>query len=317
MRIFNLLFIVLLSCSLSSCVVALNDLEEGSGLHPEVSFFSTLPTETKGFILTDNRLESMGVFAYSTETRTFEIGSAYTEEMFNQRMTRSKSGAGVWRYAPLQFWPENENYKMSFFAYAPYSSDENGLTLRQVAPGEIPAITYNVPEQVKHQPDLCISIPQVDLTKKTPDVNFKFKHVLSCISFFIEGAGAEIKGVAVTGIKTRGELSLGLESDGRVGAPYDYLIRWTLDDTISERDYSAGLQFDEGKDYLTTTDEVKNILEEDGFLMMLPQTLTSKAKIILTLADGSRKEFPLNMMTDRWQAGVRYQYKLKWRSSDK
>lgn len=317
MRIFNLLFVGLLSCSLSSCVIDLNDPDKALPLHQEVSFFSNLTTATKGFILTENSLESMGVFAYTTETRKFQIGSEYTEEMYNQRMIRSKSGESVWKYTPLQFWPENETYKMSFFAYAPYSTDENGITVRNTAPGRIPSIIYRVPERVEHQPDLCIAIPQVDLTKRSPEVNFNFKHVLSCVSFFIEGAGAQIKGVAVTGVKTCGELSLGLESEGRVGSSYDYLIRWKLDDTISERDYSAGLQFDQDQNYLTTTAEVKNILEEDGYLMMLPQTLTSQAKIILTLADGSRKEFPLRMMTDRWQAGARYQYKLKWRGSDK
>lgn len=307
----NLSLIGLVSVLLSSCVVDLNDKVEFAE-KKEVRFLSN--PFTRGTILTNPEEISMGVFAYATGLDQFTLGIAYPQEMDNRKMSHSITAqlTDAWNYAPRQFWPQDVNDKMSFFAYTPYATSENGVTLNASPPGHLPVLTYEVPLQAEKQPDLRVAIPQTDLTQRNSDVKFEFKEVLSSISFFVEGAGIQIKGIAVSGIKTRGQLSLGLESEGRVGAPFDYRIRWNLDDAISELDYSAGLAFDEGKTYLTTTSTLKNMLNEDGILMMLPQSLTSRSKIILTLSDGTRKEFPLNQMADRWQAGGHYQYKLKW-----
>lgn len=302
----------LLGCCFTSCIVDIWTNEELVADTDRLVFTSNLTT--KGMIIDDTTLDSLGVCAYETGGYDFYNESSVPNFMYNQLLVRGRSASANqknWTYSPDRFWPDKDSQKLSFFAYAPHTQPWNGLTLSEPERGGVPQISYTVPLDVTHQPDLLVAFPQMNLTKKDGPVELFFKHTLACISFYMEGAGKQIRGIAVTGIKTSGTLSLGLESDGKIGSTYDYMIRWNLSDEISESDYSAGLQLDEGKDYLTTTDGITNLLRENGYLMMLPQRLTADAKILLTLADGSQTEFPLNAMTDRWQAGVRYQYKFK------
>lgn len=317
MRSIRFIFAGLISFVFSSCVFEISDGSEVGDPYKEV-VFASVPS-TKGSVLADDSHESMGVFAYTTQTGLFSVTNVSETAMANQKMHRTKELDdifGEWSYSPVRFWPASESEKMSFFAYAPFHTAANGIMVDRKADSPVPVLHYKVPMRVEDQPDLCVAIPQINKTYRDEQVTFDFKRVLSYISFFIEGAGAKVAAVSVTGIKTAGSLSLGLESEGRIGAPYDYMIRWNLEDEISELNFSAGLQFDEGENYLTTTAESKNILREDGFLMMLPQTLTSKATIIMTLSDGSKKEFPLRMMSERWQPGMKYQYKFKWRGGN-
>ena len=46
--------------------------------------------------------------------------------MHNQ-MVKFDGTNNVWTYSPVKYWPNRQNDKISFFAYAPYESDwQNG-----------------------------------------------------------------------------------------------------------------------------------------------------------------------------------------------
>jgi len=82
--------------------------------------------------------------------------------MFNQKVTgigtgnetsnatdKTTSWSGGWEYKPLKYWPNEATDKVSFFAYAPHSTDgSNNITLFANTVGGDPVITYTVVEVV-------------------------------------------------------------------------------------------------------------------------------------------------------------------------
>lgn len=71
----------------------------------------------RGTVLDNAYLTNMGVFA------SYGSGTGWDENnkmdfMYNQLVTKS----GTWSYAPLKYWPTKVGDKISFFAYAPQST---------------------------------------------------------------------------------------------------------------------------------------------------------------------------------------------------
>lgn len=161
-----------------------------------------------------------GVIAYYTGQSDFSTSST-PNFMYNQQVkwtgsqasgtgtegegTEGEDTNGEWTYTPLKYWPNNNNDKISFFAYAPYSDIPDGTTegITALSANNIagdPTLTFTVPSTVTSQIDLLYADatePEnesettsttykiVDLTKPsvTDKVTFKFKHALARVSF--------------------------------------------------------------------------------------------------------------------------------------
>lgn len=133
-----------------------------------------------------------GVFASYTGLRRYSESSVSSDYMHNQEVWFN-TDAGLWEYSPVKFWPNVEDEKVSFFAYAPYSdgdisrpsSNPAGYCIPSVCnPREFgdPWILYCIHPDPDKQVDLLYAEPLLDQCKSevSGKLPFAFRHALSC-----------------------------------------------------------------------------------------------------------------------------------------
>ena len=142
--------------------------------------------QTKGHIQNNTTIETegFGVFAYYTGTGAYSNTDSKPNFMYNEKITKSGTD---WTYSPVKYWPNNDDDKLSFFAYAPYDSSGN-IELSSNETGGTPIIKYTVNDDVTKHVDLLWAAPTIDRTKQKIDekINFAFKHALSRIGFTVQ-----------------------------------------------------------------------------------------------------------------------------------
>ena len=87
--------------------------------------------QTKAYVIDNDQLakDGFGVFAYYTGTNNFSTSDT-PNFMYNQRVDKGTNGQNAnWIYNPIKYWPNNENDKLSFFAYAPHVTNTNEYEL--------------------------------------------------------------------------------------------------------------------------------------------------------------------------------------------
>lgn len=190
--------------------------------------------------------QSMGVYAYlhNTETRNYSADSP--NFMWNQKATRQEE-TEPFTYAPLKYWPNDENSKLSFIAYFPYcngadddGTDEDiastGITPRLTNSGTgLPTFDFTVKNAIDDQVDFLVSdvLPNMPKSRDTDDdpglpfndltitdrVQFLFKHMTAKVEFRIV-ADAEIRKDIVKFHLTTLSVS-NLYKSGRLTPSYD------------------------------------------------------------------------------------------------
>lgn len=209
----------------------------------------------------------------------------------------------LWSYSPLRYWPSEDN--LTFFAYSPQAAmdgvpNQSGLTVTTPTDGSAPVITYTVPAKVEDQPDLLVSTaPNYNLNRQNngvSGVNMELAHALTCVGFNATGEGERIIGVKVSGVIGVGSLTLGGQT-----------IVWDIDPLATTYEFDAGVNLE------PLDGNPSSILNGDGYLMMIPQTLTDQAKLTLTIDGGAalpyEQTFSLNVAGNGiWEAGRFIEY---------
>ena len=151
-----------------------------------------------------------GVFAYYTGADNWEtIGSSTKPNfMYNQQVTWSSDH---WTYTPVKYWPNADGEKVSFFAYAPYTSNTTGFSTNTDAGAPIISYTWEASNDLLYD-------KQIDQVKGTVSsaVTFTFKHALAKVEFKIRrkdnsGPPVTLKSLSI-GLYTSGTFNLGTES---------------------------------------------------------------------------------------------------------
>lgn len=156
-------------------------------------------TQTKGLV-TDNSLtdggtanglkvdgKGFGILAYQTTGNysTNGVKGTFMDNVHTTWNTIGGSGSGGWEYSPLKFWPGNSTDKLSFFAYAPYSTGgANGITLTNATGTTDPSLAFELQTDQKGMVDLVVSTAKKDQQQTTASgkVTFDFKHVLTRVT---------------------------------------------------------------------------------------------------------------------------------------
>ena len=156
--------------------------------------------------------QSMGVYAYLHNTETRDYSADIPNFMFNQQAT-SQDDAEPFTYEPLKYWPNDENSKVSFIAYFPYSNgaDDDGTNHDIASTGVtpllenngtgLPTFNFTVKDNVDDQVDFLVSevVPNLPKTRDTEGdphqpfndltvydrVPFVFKHMTAKVEFRI------------------------------------------------------------------------------------------------------------------------------------
>lgn len=303
----KLFYIASILLLLSGCYDDISDILNDAPINKDGSIaFRTDSILTRG--TPQNNLEAYD----AVHLMVYSHKNAYSDDPSLYRQTELKKSKSadtppVWEYSPHMFWPEGR--KLSFLAYAveedigyATATGEEGVFIRENAENEAPTIEYSVPTtDVTQQPDLLVTA--LLNHEKVNNVTLPMKHALSCVSFCATGPeNMRVKNIQLKNIYRRATLELD-----------DPSITWTLDPkskdnlTVLEPGIKSDkpLEEDPKGNYLMTA---------DGYLMMIPQTLTD-ATIDVTYQDetNNKKEITTQYTlptTIVWEPGKKYIYKF-------
>jgi len=229
-------FIVLASVLLASCssIVELDDAgkEQGKASPVAVGFEAYVTRATKagqtGDLTTDNlKTAGFGVLGYASNGIPFNERLT-PDFMYNQPVT---CPAGTWTYDPIKYWPNEENDRVSFFAYAPFvevtpstglvtADGESGILAMShyLAEGD-PQVWYRTTLTPGKDVDLCWGLPFLNQAKQKTNerLQFEFHHALSQLNVQIDAdmdvasqttTRVYVRSVTFTGFMIQGTLNL-------------------------------------------------------------------------------------------------------------
>ena len=183
---------------------------------------------------------SIGVYAYQHVNSTWAAdfnngaGSPKPDFMFNQKVQNTQPGS-YYTYAPVKYWPNEENDKVSFIADYPFTGSENpadpenlanpsktGITpLLTAENGGLPSYDFTVQDEQDKQVDFLVSKLLTDLPTSRDQltvndrVHFQMFHATSKVivsmeldeSLRQELANFEVTSLRLTNLKNSGRLS--------------------------------------------------------------------------------------------------------------
>lgn len=285
--------------------------------------------------LDDLKAQSFGVFAYYTDNSDYIEGTSTPNFMFDQIVEWEST---AWKYSPLKYWPNEATDKLSFFAYAPHTSESNvNITLAagfDKASASAPSITYTLnADQSKHV-DLLWADSVENKTKQTTTekVHFVFKHAMSRIGFksvaVIDESSNDANGdiddgthtnpldgntiITLKSIKLIGEFYKGGTLNLATGVWSDYVTAASTEYNWATADFL--------NDDVTTTKAV--VLNDESYLTVLPHTNTQEVKIEVVYTvkttdaalDGAYSEVTNTIVSDpfdfTFQQGYAYNFVL-------
>lgn len=206
------LFLGFIACATLAMTGCTNDgvVAEGAKTQPTAIEFGTYlgrDVQTRGTVMDNDALKNMGVYASYTGQDDFSDAST-PNFMYNQKVTKN---AGNWEYSPLKYWPTTNNDQVSFFAYAPYTTESNNViaTKSDNKAAKAPTLTVTLPTDLKNMVDFVAGVQMNQKhTDANPAVKFNLKHELTRVGIMakvnkgVYGNDAKNKTkIVITGIK--------------------------------------------------------------------------------------------------------------------
>lgn len=255
--------------------------------------------------LTDLQEQSFGVFAYYTNDGVYAEGTSTPNFMFDQIV---KWNGSAWAYSPLKYWPNEVADCLSFFAYAPHTTESNGnielVSGFNNTSASAPILKYTLAENLANHVDLLWATPVKDQTnqKITEKVKFTFNHALSRIGFKAVAVIDEINGENTGDVDTKDhatEVAPGttitideivLTGDFHKGGTLSLIDGSWTKDAAATKTYTWG-----AGQLLTTpvTHEKKVVINDESYLTVVPQLtdgnkdLKIKVTYTVTTADAA------------------------------
>ena len=292
--------------ALAGC--AKNEIDEiaggpGAGYDPAkvVTFTTSGQAATRGTPVDDeSEMTDMGVFCSYTGGVDWAAATDAPGKMYDRKLIRS--GSGLWTYpdSSREMWETgvgtSANDRYTFFAYAPYQTADNGITVTSTVgtPG-VPTLTYTVPTDVTKQPDLMVAVAadSRNIRPLASAVHLQMEHALTCVGFKVKGSGEVVTGIAVTGVSVSGDLAM----DG--GS-----VAWT------NLGAKTAISFPASVSTHTTDGNLTDIMAVDGYLMMIPQALTGAKLLVTVQGEADPREIDLGAHHAAWTAGHRIDYAI-------
>lgn len=146
--------------------------------------------QSRGVVLANTNFNQFGVFASYTDGDW--NANSPINFMYNQLVQRADANS-EWTYTPLKYWPADQSYKVSFFAYAPYAASDNGISLVTDKTGAgAPQISYTIdPDNLGAMADFVADV-DINHTKDAKveegvdnineDVSFVLNHELTRVN---------------------------------------------------------------------------------------------------------------------------------------
>lgn len=271
--------------------------------------FSTFIVSSKGLDPIENAslpAKGFGVYAYWVPAGE-SIGDSYKDNLYINNVKAIKDG-DLWKCSPTCYWPVAND--ACFFAYAPYmenpsagSEDPTATSLTfpldSFSEDGMPKGTFTQTTNVTNQVDLCLAAPQLNLNSSSGSVPIKLDHALSNLKFYIrikgtkkDGTEYKVEEMQISGLIGSNSFSF-LRSPAENGKAFawdapgestSYDASYLLKDSGTPSHISTGSWIKYSTEAATTDNSTLINDLNNGRLYLLPQTLTSNAKLTLTLA---------------------------------
>jgi len=281
--------------------------------------FVTDDSDTRATIITTDRLKTVGnKFRVDAFLEKAERPAGYNDDphfIKNKPVTWNGSewtSGSFWIHnVYTNFWaryPETKAPTMKFDGSGLYDGQQKSCSFEYEMPeasGTVYAANYCA--------DLIYGYARkrTDLTEDTPDLSVKinFRHVLSAIGFTCNlSPGIDIKKITIKGIYTQGTCRLtGNPSFSGDNYNDSFDVNWTVSGTKEESGLCQSVSKEDIDD--------GQMLVPDGtkVFTLIPQTLTSDAKVVVTFCDSDgTNEFDqtasLRGSGLTWSPGQKYNY---------
>lgn len=246
--------------------------------------------QTRGKEMVYHSIFKIGIFAKMKSDGDWQNGESFDPSSFmnNVNFFRSwvpeKNDWSKWDYTPHHYWPENENQKINFFAYAP-RRDSASLNL---ANNQVRLYHSTSKENVDLVWACSLNQNKSTVSKsENKAVKLQFKHSLAKISFKI-GTSEPLDSDSVTGKGAQvilKSVKLCADSVGTRGVFVDegYLNlatgTWNKDDIHSTRTvytWTPETDTNKKKGFLLSSDKINYentpiTVSDDSYLFILPQ----------------------------------------------
>ena len=242
---------------------------------------------TRGCQSTTDNLTTYGVSAAIYPATNSYTTAGCGSYFFNESIDASNGNSGY-------YWPGN-NYKVSFYAYAPY----NSLTLHSKDDLGYPIYSYTVPSAIANQADF-ITAEVLDHSGAgiTDPVPLTFYHQCTDICFNVYNQGSDaitVHSIAISGVKYSGTYTNGV---------------WTLNPAVNSSSVNPFLL---SLGTVVAADATVDVTGTTNHFVMLPQTVTTGTAIfdVDATVSGVRKHYYHTLTSDLvLQKGKSYTFKL-------
>lgn len=240
--------------------------------------------QTRGNEMVYHSIHEIGIFAKTKSDGDWQDGESFDPSFFMNNVnffrTWVQTDWSDWDYTPHHYWPENENQKINFFAYAP-RRDNASLNLED---NHVRLYHSTSNENVDLVWACSLNQNKSTVSKSGNKVELQFEHSLAKISFRI-GLSELLDGDADKGAQVILKSVKLCDPDGTGGVFIDggYLNlatgTWDKDNEQSPRKvYTWTLETDTNKKegFLLSSDKInyENIpitVSNDSYLFILPQ----------------------------------------------
>ena len=194
--------IALLTCMVGTVLSCVREPASGPEAQRAAIGLATDPVQSRNSSHQDaTTILSLGIFGYSTGTDNF-TGSGEEPDIFDNMEATRTSASADWVYLPVAYWPLDQSFKNTFFAYSPYTEDEDdseGATYYAYDDNGTPKLYYSAPGAVSEHLDVLYSeyvttpdlpnnkVPNVNINYGTNDgkVRYNMKHSLVWLRFLL------------------------------------------------------------------------------------------------------------------------------------
>lgn len=264
----------------------------------EINFGTIVSKTTRAGVTDINSLKSSGFIVYAYNTGAEDAGTGKLNKVLMSGVNVIFEN-GAWKNDGTYYWPFTD--KVQFFAYAADAAATNYAVAENAT---YPTVDYTVAATSEAQKDFVVA-KLTNQTKKSDAIKLAFTHALTQVNFSAKGSNANLK-YTITSIQIGGVYGAGTYS-------FD-TETWTTTGT-ADGNYVYPTATDAAVSGTTAT----NLDQVNGALMLMPQTMTSAAKIKVSYKVFDGNDVQIDEVTDAqislnetaaWGSGKKVRYTL-------
>jgi len=252
----------------------------------EDDFFTQRGTEEKSITRGTLVTSEAGITNFGVSSSAYPASGTYTSYGLGSYFYKQQA---VPNTAMTYYWPTADK-EISFFAYYPYNNASFTVSSSAATLGS-PVYHYTVPSTISNQVDVMTAQVTDHTAGSQGALTLNFSHHCAAIKISItnnSGSSITVNSVSIEGVEYDGTLH-----DGT----------WTLSGNLNT---SSVNPFSLSYGSAIANNATADITGSNNILIMLPQTLTSSAKLKVVTADDTYE----TAISGTWVAGKTYTYSV-------